>query len=154
VSISNQISLEDFYFLYPEITGDCSNLVLGVAYCVLPVGTIVTYPGHTVTSQRITLPPATFSSVNTAIPTSTNHPGFTATASFLPRASGTIEGCDTYRNYDTVNGINDCPVIGYLYDSSTEDLAAWNPSLSSDPNDCKLQPGLSYCVSQTDTTRE
>ena len=34
VSIANSISLPDFYSLNPELDKDCTNLLLGYAYCV------------------------------------------------------------------------------------------------------------------------
>lgn len=81
VSIANLISLDDFYFLNPEINKDCTNLDLGVAYCVQPVGTITTYSGYTYTSSAlITVPAATFPSVNTAITIPGNNPGYVATS--------------------------------------------------------------------------
>lgn len=47
ITIQENISLLDFYFLNPEInTTDCNNLLLGESYCVAPVGSISTYPGY------------------------------------------------------------------------------------------------------------
>ncbi|KAF9631767.1 Peptidoglycan-binding lysin domain [Lasiodiplodia theobromae] len=46
VSSQNGIVLSDFYFLNPEIDANCTNLELGKAYCVAPVGTISTYSGY------------------------------------------------------------------------------------------------------------
>ncbi len=153
MSISNSISLEDFYFLNPEINANCTNLDLGVAYCVEPVGNIATYSGYSVTSsQIITVPPASFTSVNTAIPTSTGDPGYIATTSLLPQASGTIQGCNTYRNYDSTDGLNGCSYIAYAYDVTTDELLAWNPSLSSNLSTCDFQSGYSYCVLQSEGT--
>jgi LysM domain len=149
VSIKNGLSLQDFYFLNQEIFVNCTNLLLGVAYCVEPVGNIATYSGYPVTSQLITVPLATFTSVNTAIPTSTANPGYTYTTSLLPKASGTLQGCNTYENYNATSGTNGCSTIASLYDVSTDQLLAWNPSLSSDLSICALQPGFSYCAVQT-----
>lgn len=132
---------------------NCTNLELGVAYCVEPVGNIATYTGYTATSsQTITVPPVSFTSVNTAIPTSTGDPGYIATTSLLPQASGTIQGCNTYRNYDSKNGVNDCFDIAYSYDVTTDQLVAWNPSLSSNISTCNFQSGYSYCVLQSNVT--
>ncbi|KAF2717774.1 carbohydrate-binding module family 50 protein [Polychaeton citri CBS 116435] len=41
------ISLQDFYFLNPEVNStSCNNLYLGYSYCVQAVGNINTYPGY------------------------------------------------------------------------------------------------------------
>lgn len=153
MSVANYISLSDFYFLNPGINENCTNLDLGVAYCVEPVGDIATYSGYTLTrGPTITVSPATFSSVNTAIPTSSGDPGYTATTSLLPTASGTIQGCGVYRNYDSTNGLNDCSYIAYAYDVTIDQLLAWNPSLSSNFSACDFQSGYSYCALQSEET--
>ena len=90
VSVANYLSLSDFYFLNPEINENCTNLELGVAYCVEPVGNLATYSGYTKTGDpTITNPPVTFSSVNTAIPPASGDSEYSATTSLLPQASGT-----------------------------------------------------------------
>ncbi|KAI9823660.1 MAG: hypothetical protein M1826_007678 [Phylliscum demangeonii] len=150
VSLATLISLSDFYFLNPEINAQCTNLDLGVAYCVKAVGDITTYANYTMTAgPTITVPPASFSSVNTAIPTSSGDPGFVATTSLLPKASGTIQGCDTYRNYDGQNGLNGCSYIAYAYEVTTDQLLAWNSGLSSNLSACNFLSGYSYCVRQS-----
>ncbi|KAL4866939.1 hypothetical protein BDV12DRAFT_198666 [Aspergillus spectabilis] len=45
ISVQFSLSLGDFYFLNPEIDPNCTNLWLGEAYCVAPVGTITSYLG-------------------------------------------------------------------------------------------------------------
>lgn len=151
MSIANEISLSDLFFLNPQINANCTNLLLGYAYCVEPVGNIATYTGYTKTGGlTITVPPATFSSVNTAIPTTSGDPGYIATTSLLPKASGTVEGCNTYRNYDSKNGLNACSYIAYAYGVTIDRLQAWNPSLSSNLDTCGFQSGYSYCVVQSE----
>jgi len=155
VSVANYLSISDFYFLNPEINGNCTNLELGVAYCVEPVGALATYSGYTNTEgPTITVPPATFSSVNTAITSSTGDPGYIATTSLLPQASGTIKGCKTYRNFDSTNDLNECSYIAFAYDVTTDQLLAWNPTLSSNLSTCDFQTGYSYCVLQSAETGE
>lgn len=122
--MTQSISLADFYFLNPEIDQNCTNLELGEAYCVQPVGSITSYPNYTITGVLpITVTPATFSSVNTAIPTSTNDPGYAYTApALLPTASGTISGCYEYgnpANYTTL-----CRFYAGLNGISTDQLLA------------------------------
>ena len=47
VTVQEGISLQDFYFLNPEINSTtCGNLLLGESYCVQAVGDISTYPGY------------------------------------------------------------------------------------------------------------
>ncbi|KAF4160012.1 hypothetical protein CNMCM6936_004141 [Aspergillus lentulus] len=148
VSIANSISLTDFYFLNPEINANCTNLLLGEAYCVAPVGAITTYSGYTVTGgwATITVPTASFPSIDTAIPMSTGDPGYIYIPVYLPTAPGTLEGCYTYRNYSDYAELNGCTWIAALYDLTTDQLLEWNPSLSSNLTTCELQPGYSYCV--------
>ncbi|KAK3679998.1 hypothetical protein LTR78_000375 [Recurvomyces mirabilis] len=153
VSVGNGITLDDFYFLNPEINTQCTNLLLDIAYCVQPVGTITTYPNYTTSSgtkQTITVAPNTFSSVNTAIPTSTPAPaGFDWEPTFLPHAAGTREDCAWYANYSSAVPMS-CQDIADEYAISIEQLLDWNPSLNSDPSNCSLQPGYSYCVVSSD----
>ncbi len=150
VSVANYISLSDFLFLNPEINKNCSNLDLGVAYCVEPVGNLATYSGYTTPAgPTITISSATFSTVNTAIATATSGGGYIATSSLLPKASGTIDGCKTYRNHDAINDLNECSYIEYAYGATNDQLVTWNPSLSRDVSTCNFQSGFSYCVSQS-----
>jgi hypothetical protein len=153
ISVENSISLPDFYFLNPEVDHNCTNLDLDVAYCVEPVGDISTYPGYTVTTSApwITVPPATFSSVNTAIPTPSSDPGYVYTTSLLPTASGTVDGCNVYQNYDNADE-SDCSYVAFANQVTTDELLQWNPSLSSNLSNCDLQLGYSYCVDFTNTT--
>jgi hypothetical protein len=150
VSVVNSISLADFLFLNPEVNKNCTNLQLDVAYCVQPVGSIATYAGYAHTTKaRITVPPASFSSVNTALGTPTNNPGFRATSTSLPMAPGTGSDCETYRNFDGQKGINSCSVVASLYLISTAELLDWNPSLNPNLSSCALQSGNSYCVGKS-----
>lgn len=152
--MANSISLSDFYILNPEINEKCTNLDLGVAYCVEPVGDIQTYPGYTVSGgPTITVPPVTFISVNTAIPTNTGDPGFIYTTPLLPQASDTISTCDIYLNYnDSTGSRSDCSYNAFANRVTTNQLLEWNPSLSSNLSTCNLQSGYSYCVEQTNIT--
>lgn len=154
VSINQGISSKDFYFLNPEINADCTNLLLGLAYCVQAVGSIQTYSGYPTASQYITLTSATYSttSVNATQPYLLPIP---TAAPDLPLASGTISGCDTYRNYKEVaddtsvnqtvtSMLNSCRYMGSVYGVTTDQLLSWNPSLSADA--CSFSSGSRYCV--------
>ncbi|KAL1589377.1 hypothetical protein WHR41_02172 [Cladosporium halotolerans] len=149
VTMARGISLSDFLFLNPTVDKDCTNLVLGLAYCVAPIGDIATYVGYPRSrgSARITVPPATFPTLNATVATKTNDPGFlfTAPASSLPRAPGTKQECDTYETFDDARG-RDCEQIAFNYQITTEQLLQWNPSLSRNLTDCQADPGFRYCV--------
>ncbi|KAB8227370.1 uncharacterized protein BDW43DRAFT_247217 [Aspergillus alliaceus] len=146
VSLAQSISLTDFYFLNPEIDENCSNLQLGKAYCVKPVGSITSYPNYTVTGVLpITVTPATFPSVNTAIPTRTNDPGYEyIEPTLLPPAPGTIPDCYLYQNPPHFTKL--CRDLAWDNNISGEDLAKWNPSLEKDMANCTLTSTYSYCV--------
>ena len=153
VSVANGITLTDFYFLNPEINSNCTNLLLGSAYCVEAVGNIATYSGYSTSGgANYSVPPATFSSVNTAIQTVTPT-GYLYSTSPMPTASGTISGCAVYANYNSsANGPSDCNDIASEYDITTSQLISWNPSLSSNLSICALTNGYRYCMRQTNST--
>lgn len=140
------LPLKDFYFLNPELSTDCSNLLLGLSYCVAAVGDISTYPGYPATVPATVFPKPTTSSYAPAL---------------NPEATGTADNCSQYINYarqdllETAFGasqsnatldLNDCFVVALSFQVTVSDLVAWNPSLSKDS--CALQPGFSYCVRQ------
>lgn len=88
--IVNDVGLttDDFYFLNQALDKTCSNLQLGTAYCIKPVGDIKTYPGYEVEgpSTSFTRPPS--STISVTLPTVTLH----------PHAPGTLDSCETYVN--------------------------------------------------------
>ncbi|KAL4749618.1 hypothetical protein BDW72DRAFT_194649 [Aspergillus terricola var. indicus] len=128
VSLAQSISLDDFYFLNPEIDVNCTNLQLDVAYCVQPV-------------------------VNNAIPTATNDPGYIYTsAPMMPTAPGTIPDCYRYANADNYTTL--CRYILGSYGISFEQLLDWNPSLDTDKYSCTLSLGNSYCVLQYENSTD
>ncbi|PSK53207.1 hypothetical protein B9Z65_3407 [Elsinoe australis] len=146
LSLANGISLSDFRFLNPTIDANCTNLLLDLAYCVKQVGDIMTYPSYSAAATLpITITRPTFATV-TATPTATANPGYTEPLETLPKASGTLQDCEIYRDFDSKNDHNSCEDISYLYTVSLEDLVRWNPSLPSDRDSCKLSAGFSYCV--------
>lgn len=148
VTIAQAISLADFYFLNPEIDANCSNLELGAAYCVRPVGSITSYPNYTISGVLpITVTPVSLPSVNTAIPTSTRDPGFVYnTDPVLPTAPGTIPDCYMYE--DASNWTKPCRFLAWSNGITTDELFAWNPSLERNVSTCVLDQSHSYCVLQ------
>ncbi|KAJ5316774.1 hypothetical protein PENANT_c016G01679 [Penicillium antarcticum] len=100
VSLAHSISLTDFYFLNPEIDANCTNLELDEAYHIKPVGSITSYPNHTVAGVLpTTVKPVTFTYVNINIPLATSDPRYVVPGTaLLPSASGTILGYYDYEN--------------------------------------------------------
>ena len=161
--------------LNPEIDANCTNLILGQAYCVQPVGSITTYANY---SGGVTAGPcngasapascfgdtATLSDVpllaGNATVTSGTAISSSVTASIapqtsLPHAPDTANGCYTYSNYRQENAtvangtsVNNCTAIALLYHVTVSNVVSWNPNL--DPGaKCAFQPGYSYCVQKT-----
>jgi hypothetical protein len=143
ISIANGITLDDFYFLNPQVDDNCLNLWLGASYCVKAVGDIATYTGYPIKTA------ATIFTRPTPAPTSTiSYPPLTAPA-LSAKASGTVEECDEYQNaftYDwgDLDEMNGCDMWAWWYKISLQDLLRWNPSLSAE--NCVLESGKSYCI--------
>ncbi|PKX95127.1 uncharacterized protein P174DRAFT_429545 [Aspergillus novofumigatus IBT 16806] len=117
------ISLSDFYFLNPEMGANCTNILLGIAYCVEAVTDISLYAKYTgggaveVSCLDTSAPSSCFQDVsdlpsvplmagNVTLPkyNRTTTPSQTIlTQTPLPTASGTITVCSEYLNYQTVN---------------------------------------------------
>lgn len=166
VSVYFGITVKILYFLNPEIDSQCSNLLLDVAYCVKPVGSIESYPGwstshfFTLTSTSYVTSTAATDVVVPGQPTPTPTPD-------LPRAPGTLQNCTTYRNWIALSPVvdqaampvldgdfvfsnfsNSCKYLAGAYGVAVDSLIEWNPSLSSLATDaCAMQQGFSYCVS-------
>lgn len=149
--IANDASLatDDFYFLNQGLNENCSNLELGTAYCVKPVGDITTYPGYKVDGPSTTFTRPPTSTISVPIPTETLH----------PRAPGTIDSCETYVNaFDAAaeeerfgpqpwyDEMNECTTYAGIYGVTLADMREWNPSLSEDDEGCRFDPDYSYCV--------
>lgn len=147
----NSITLDDLFFLNPDLDQGCTTLQLGVGYCVKPVGDITAYPGYPTKQPSIvfTRPTTTF-----PVPEPTT----------LPHAPGTDSSCRHYVNYfdysflvdklgsiPGLDEINLCTSITGRYNVYMENFLKWNPSL--DSNNCRLQAGYSYCVDKEGTGR-
>lgn len=168
------ISIQDFYFLNPEINStNCNNLYVDYSYCVQAVGDISTYAGY---GGGAGLPPCLTTGntidksclATTAVPTDTYWsfpaPGSatatktsstsTSAPTVLPLASGTLDDCSSYDQYvapqsNSSQNLNSCDYITYYRGISTDQLTEWNPSLvydESNPDSCSLQKGYRYCV--------
>ncbi|KAF2726673.1 hypothetical protein EJ04DRAFT_452874 [Polyplosphaeria fusca] len=145
ISLAFSITVDDFYFLNPQVDHNCSNLWLNTSYCVAPVGNIATYSGYP------THTPSTVFTKPTPEPT-TSVPPPVVTPPLSATASGTVGGCLYYMNaFDeslssvfNLSEANSCDVWAAQADVSVDDLLAWNPSLSQ--ANCVLQSGKSYCI--------
>ena len=140
VSVANQITLADFYFLNPGVDDTCSNLWLDASYCVKPVGNIETYPGY-----PVTVPETSF----TRPPISTVQPTEVPLPTMRPFAPGTDEDCYGYISVfeNEEWGLDKCEITAMASRITVDDLMKWNPSLSEDS--CLLQPGFRYCIAKT-----
>ncbi|KAJ7864947.1 hypothetical protein B0H14DRAFT_3862329 [Mycena olivaceomarginata] len=120
------LSSQQFFALNPELFTDCTNLVLGAAYCVSP-------------------PPAA------AIPTSTTTTGPTSSATTTTSAAapsqtiaaGSWTNCTNY--YQVQSGGN-CPMIEAMFAISQSDFLKWNPEIKGDCSNLDIQR---YCVAGT-----
>lgn len=144
ISLAFSISLDDFYFLNPQVDNKCSNLWLNTSYCVKPVGNVATYSGYP------TPTPGTVFPKPTPAPTATYAP--IVVPALSSKAAGTIDGCASYENafpqslYELYGNeeINACGVWAMHAGVTVQNLIAWNPSLSAEK--CILQSGKSYCI--------
>ncbi|KAI0540468.1 hypothetical protein GGR58DRAFT_130920 [Xylaria digitata] len=149
ISLKFGISLDDFYFLNPQVDTSCHNLWANTSYCVATVGNIATYPGYVMTTSSTTFTKPASSTIFVPSPV--------ATPPLNSRAPGTISDCFLYENAFTsiatnqsLEDANSCQNWAQLAKVSVDNLREWNPSLSADK--CVLKTGLSYCVRLHETT--
>ncbi|KAK6500776.1 hypothetical protein TWF506_003539 [Arthrobotrys conoides] len=102
ISLKTKIALNLFYDINPNIDSECSNLVVGLWYCVQPTEN---WRGDESVTTRTTLPP----------------PG--------PTESGTSQAC--YEWHKVVSG-DYCGLLESSYGISLDDLIDWNPTLKRD----------------------
>ncbi|KAM5506240.1 hypothetical protein McanMca71_002433 [Microsporum canis] len=157
ISLRYGISLQDFYFLNPQVNQKCENLWLNYSYCVKPVGDITTYSGYPVSTPSVTFTrprPTSTSSMSTETTLPTPDPS--------PLAPGTIEGCYEYGDpWDeetakilppgtSLQDLNSCQGWAWNGEVEYDELLAWNPSLIWDrtkpAETCFLKPGYRYCI--------
>ncbi|KLJ12564.1 hypothetical protein EMPG_12392 [Blastomyces silverae] len=143
ISLRFGISLKDFYFLNPQVDGNCTNLWGNTSYCVQPVGDIATYSGYPVEapSATFTHPPA-----ESFVPSPIEFSPPKATA------PGTLKDCLIYEDAfsehagfgDDLKTMNWCKNWAWVAGVTVDDLLEWNPSLSRE--DCSFQVEYSYCI--------
>ncbi|KKK24023.1 hypothetical protein AOCH_002784 [Aspergillus ochraceoroseus] len=103
------VSIELFQAINPDINQDCTNLVPGLYYCVLP----------TVDWNQTT--------TTTTISTYTSAPA--------PTSSGATSHC--YEWY-VIQHEDNCQRIEHIYGVSMEQMRLWNPNLSPDCSNLRL----------------
>ncbi|KAF2856399.1 carbohydrate-binding module family 50 protein [Plenodomus tracheiphilus IPT5] len=130
VTMRYGVSLEDFVFLNPSINSNCTNLLLGISYCVEPVGDINTYSGrpgfHTAGPTGLPFTKVTFAAASTT---------------WTPQVT---------RMQTDVSGTffrHQCDLATSVYDVTLKELLLWNPDLGTDISitSCSFTPGLRYC---------
>ncbi|KAJ5194139.1 hypothetical protein N7491_001474 [Penicillium cf. griseofulvum] len=93
----------------------------------------------------ITVTSVTFSPVNTTIPASTKDSGYIYfTTAVFPTASGTIPDCYEYQ--DASKSITPYRFLAWSYESSTDQLIAWNLSSDTNISTYTLDPAHSYYI--------
>lgn len=133
VSIHQNIALKDFYFLNPQINANCTNLLLGLAYCVQAVGDISTYSGYPSSSKLYTLTSLMYTTTTSILPAV---PASTTALTPLPTAPGTVLDCQAYVEYVAVPGFTDqsqSPDVSVITDkinSSDYVISAYGVALS------------------------
>ncbi|KAL2819385.1 hypothetical protein BJX63DRAFT_418760 [Aspergillus granulosus] len=146
-SIAEQFSLprDDLLILNPGLNEQCTNLLLGVSYCVLPVGDMSSYPGAPGYIPTISQIPWT------DLPDSTYTPIFNPDISQI--APGTTKNCASYVEGKDLQfgfpGVSDCKVAQSFFEISAADLLKWNPSLKSlngNSTTCGFSDEYRYCL--------
>jgi hypothetical protein len=161
ISISQSISLKDFYFLNPELNAGCTNLLLGIAYCVKAVGDISTYSGYPSSSQAYSLTSMSFATTTSSL---SGVAAKTTPVISLPTASGTLPDCAAFVDHVPVPAssdqsqsdhvsvitdyVNSCDYIISVWNIKLSDFLSWNPSLSGG-SACALAPNYKYCASDS-----
>ncbi|KAF7131457.1 hypothetical protein CNMCM5793_004682 [Aspergillus hiratsukae] len=153
ITVKYGITLNDFYFLNPEIDANCTNLWAGQSYCVQAVGDISQYPGYltitptpTASIPYVTNTSFAWSDLPTATPITYN---ITSTVSSYPLASGSLENC--FEELDNNYGNIRCYEAASLFEVSVANFIIWNPSVLNGQNysvtGCTLQNETRYCGS-------
>jgi hypothetical protein len=151
ISLKFSLSIDDFYFLNPQVNTNCSNLWADTSYCVKAVGNIASYPGYTTSTAATTFTRPTTATIFVPSPV--------VTASLNPTASGTTSNCFLYENaFDATSRLTDlaaansCDNWAQYTDATVQELIEWNPSLRL--ANCMLQSGNSYCIQKWQIRRK
>ncbi|KAF2741655.1 carbohydrate-binding module family 50 protein [Sporormia fimetaria CBS 119925] len=147
VLMKNSITENDFRLLNPGVNSDCTNLEIGLAYCVRPVGSITSYISGTPISTSL----VNFWDLPVA-PSTVTWPDSMATQ--LPLANGTREDCVGYNsalpgNFTAEIPLTPCFAFASSHWAPWEAFLSWNPDAQSQVDttgQCFIQPGVRYCT--------
>ena len=129
VANNNTISIDLFLAINPSLDSQCTNLFVGLAYCVFPTAD---WNATASASSGSSAPPTTSSLAYVSAP--------------APTPSGTTAKC--YKYHTVVSG-DYCSLIESEYGITMAQLVAWNTDLKDDCSNLLL--GEAYCV-QGDST--
>jgi hypothetical protein len=145
VLMKNSITENDFRLLNPSVNADCTNLEIGSAYCVRPVGSITSYISGT--------------PVSTSLPNFWNMPKATITwpadiPTPEPLANGTRSDCVSYEialpgNFTAENPLMPCFAFASAHWAPYQEFLSWNPEAQrqfESTGKCFIQPGVRYCT--------
>ncbi|KAJ3559301.1 hypothetical protein NM688_g426 [Phlebia brevispora] len=133
------ITLDQFISWNTEVTSDCTNLEVGLSYCVFGLGNFTPTP-ISLAPTSASGSPTTGSSPTISSPTSSPTP--------TNIAPGTItSGC---AQYYTVQAGDSCGAIESNFSITLAQFTTWNPEVN---NQCtNIDVGLAYCVSGPTST--
>ncbi|ORY12427.1 hypothetical protein BCR34DRAFT_663821 [Clohesyomyces aquaticus] len=145
VLMKNSITENDFRLLNPGVNADCTNLEIGLAYCIRPVGSITSYFSGT--------------PVSTSLPNFWNMPKATITwpgaiSTPQPLANGTRSDCASYEsapvgNFTAETPLMPCFAFARAHWAAFEEFLSWNPEAQNQfdtTGECFVQPGVRYCT--------
>ncbi|KAH6654671.1 hypothetical protein BKA67DRAFT_691661 [Truncatella angustata] len=158
IPVSQGISLDNFFFLNPEVNSNCTNLYHGYHYCVEAVGSISTCAGYggtfTVTSTSATITEAGTTVYVSALSTAASPIYNFSTTASLPLASGSVSDC--FNVFENTYSELSCVGFARWQGVPLDNLILWNPSTStantSSNYDCVLQNNIAYCAASYDNT--
>ncbi|TKX23426.1 LysM domain-containing protein 1 [Elsinoe australis] len=116
IALNQTITVDLFEKINPDVNADCSNLIEGLAYCVLPTANWNSTDADTTTSCSAPAPAA-------------------------PIPTGTTSQCCQYY---TVQSGDYCGKIEASFAITMAQLQLWNPDIKDDCSN--LQLGVAYCV--------
>jgi len=134
--------------LNPSINSACTNLLLGLDYCVAPVnGTFVATPSTTLAPSLSANTASTFSiSSSTSSQSSTVTTATTTATPIFPAAPGptTADTTSQCSNWHVVESGDYCYALEQTYSISFAQFETWNPAVDSACDN--LWVGYAYCV--------
>ncbi|KAF7797813.1 hypothetical protein EIP86_009019 [Pleurotus ostreatoroseus] len=135
------LPLARFIAWNPEVNAGCTNIEVGLSYCVF--GLTEYTPTPISIPPSVTIPPPTSASLSSTSSSTTTSPSGSPLPSNI--ASGTItSGCNQY--YTIVSG-DSCTAIESNFGITINQFVAWNPEVNVQSPGTNIDVGLAYCVS-------